>query len=296
MGKHSQKQKTEAVTRLERFARTEPQSSQSISPNDSLPPSPGMVAETPEPSPSELLSAIIESRTATTSQLEEIKVDISLLRHDLQNIRERTTEVETRVSTLEDTVSPLPNNITVIKQQLQQALDKTEDLENRLRRNNVRIVGLPEKVEGQNPETFIENWLKQTLGNDTFSTMFVVERAHRVPTRPHPPGAPPRPFLLRMLNYRDRDAALKAARIKGPITFNGTTVSLYPDFSPTIQKQRATFTAIKRRLREAHIPYGMIYPARLRVQDGDRAQFFNSPAEADDWLTRRNPRRSPPRD
>lgn len=33
---------------------------------------------------------------------------------------------------------------------------RMEDMENRLRRNNVRAVGMPEETEGKNPIAFIE--------------------------------------------------------------------------------------------------------------------------------------------
>lgn len=75
-------------------------------------------------------------------------------------------------------------------------------MENRLRRNNIRAVGVPERVEGKNPVAFIEAWLTDTFGCYTLSPMFAVERAHRVPVRPPPQGAPPRLFF-HLLNYKD---------------------------------------------------------------------------------------------
>lgn len=38
---------------------------------------------------------------------------------------------------------------------------KLEDMVNRLRRNNVRAVGIPERAEGKNPIIFIENLLNR---------------------------------------------------------------------------------------------------------------------------------------
>ena len=69
--------------------------------------------------------------------------------------------------------------------------NRADDIENRLRRNNVRIVGLPEKTEGRDPTTFIESWLVEIFGKEAFSPFFTVERAHRTPGRPPQPGAPP---------------------------------------------------------------------------------------------------------
>lgn len=56
--------------------------------------------EIPQPDPAIqiLLSAIVESRAALSTQIEELKVDFSLLPADVQMIRERMWEMEGRVS------------------------------------------------------------------------------------------------------------------------------------------------------------------------------------------------------
>lgn len=40
-------------------------------------------------------------------------------------------------------------------------------------------------TEGKNPETFMERWLTTTFGASTFSPLFAIERAHRVPLHPY---------------------------------------------------------------------------------------------------------------
>lgn len=112
---------------------------------------------------------------------------------------------------------------------------RLEDMENRLRRNNIHAVGIPGRAEGKNTVAFIEAWLTDTFGCEAFSPMFAVERAHQVPARPPPPGAPPRPFLFRLLNYKDRDAILNKARTAGTLKVDNAKVSLFPDFSAEVQ-------------------------------------------------------------
>lgn len=74
----------------------------------------------------------------------------------MQNIRERTTEAERRISTLEDITTPIPNNLSEMAQKVRILEAKADDLENRLCRNNIRLVGLPERAEGSTPELFLE--------------------------------------------------------------------------------------------------------------------------------------------
>lgn len=54
-----------------------------------------------------VLAAIHACQTTPTTRIEEIKVDISLLRQDVQRTRERVTAVENRVSMLEGQATPL---------------------------------------------------------------------------------------------------------------------------------------------------------------------------------------------
>lgn len=214
------------------------------------------------------------------------------MRQDLQNLRERVKETETRISQLEDGSAPIPGKMALLEKAAGQWSQRADDLENRLRRNNIRILGLPERAEGSDPCTFVESCLKSTLPDAILSSAFAVERAHRVPIRPPPPGAPPRPFLARLLSSRDRDAVLQAARRKGEICYNNSVVALFPDFSAALQKQRASFLHVKKRLRDLNIQYSMSFPAKLRIIHEEKSHFFTTPSDADAWVNtlRRSPK------
>lgn len=68
-------------------------------------------------------------------------------------------------------------------------------MENRLRRKHIRVLGLPEKSEGNHPTEFMEDWLKAVFGKDRLSKFFSIERAHRVPFRAPAAGGQPKPVL-----------------------------------------------------------------------------------------------------
>lgn len=161
---------------------------------------------------------------------------------------------------------------------------KVDDLENRSRRNNLRFVGFPERAEGTHPEKFLYSWLRDIFGTDAPSFSYVIERAHRTPPRPPPEGAPPRSIIARILNFQDKVAILRIAREKGPLKYNGNNISIYPDFSAEVQRQRISFSAVKNQLREEGLKYAMLFPAKLRIIHDGKAQFYTSPKEAMAWL------------
>lgn len=90
---------------------------------------------------------------------------------------------------------------------------KAEDAENHNRRNNLCIVGLAESVEGPHPVEFAKNLLRTLLPAAPFSPFCAMVRAHRISPILGPPGAPPRTFILKFLNFRERGEALRVARV-----------------------------------------------------------------------------------
>lgn len=241
----------------------------------------------PEPTLSDVLHAVNKCNHALSSltvQFESFKEDITHVKRDIQKVAERTTRMETRISEMEDQFTPVQRDVRKNTQVIAALLAKTDDLENRSRRNNVRLVGVPEKIEGSNPSDYFESWLVTVFGKETLSSLFAVERAHRVPLRPLPPGAPPRPVLIKLLHFKDRDTILRKARDLPDAMINGCRVSFYPDFSAEVQKRRMQFLDVKKRLRNLLVPYAMLYPAKLRVAALGTTHFFELPKDASSWL------------
>lgn len=84
--------------------------------------------------------------------------EVSLLRQDLQKIRERTIAVESRVNDIKDKRPLLVQAHTA--HQLAKENNRAHDMENHLRCNNFGIVGLLKRKEGP-PTTFVESWLME---------------------------------------------------------------------------------------------------------------------------------------
>lgn len=163
--------------------------------------------------------------------------------------------------------------------QVNQLLQKQDEMENRLRRCNLRFIGLPEGEEGAEPPPFLEQLLCTTYGKEAFPTTFVVELAQCMSLV----SASPRTFIAKLINYRDRDTILRQSREKGNIPYGKKIIVVFPDFSAEVQRRHKSFTEAKRRLR---IKYAMLFPAGLRVEGDDRVHFFDLDA-AIFWLEHR---------
>ncbi|KAL6481144.1 hypothetical protein MHYP_G00092240 [Metynnis hypsauchen] len=87
-------------------------------------------------------------------------------------------------------------------------------------------------------------------------------------------------------NYRWFDLRWAGVDIpeKGQLQFQGNRIHIYPDFSADVARRRAAFTAIKPKLREAGIEYGLLFPARLRINHNGVKHVFESPQQVTVFL------------
>lgn len=70
---------------------------------------------------------------------------------------------------MEDDLAPLQRDVQQAHTLSNAHAARLDALENRLQRNNGWAVGVPERAEGKNPVTCIENWLINIFDRDSFS-------------------------------------------------------------------------------------------------------------------------------
>ncbi|CAM4585160.1 unnamed protein product [Leuciscus chuanchicus] len=155
------------------------------------------------------------------------------------DIEEALNDSDGRLTAVEKLCSTLQTENTSLKLKL-------DDLENRSRRQNLRVIGIPEGSEGQSPQS-------------AFS----------------------RHMLVRLHHYQTKELILKLSRELG----SGAVVRIFPDMSAEVARRRAEFKDVKTALRNAGITYGMLHPARLRVDFQGQRHLFQTPQAAMDFVS-----------
>lgn len=207
----------------------------------------------------------------------------AIAKHDqtIQAIETSMNDFHGRLTTLETAVGKF-------KKENEQLQLKVDDLENRSRRCNVRITGIPEGAEANQPTSFIESCLGEIFGPDTFPRPLTVDRAHRLAVQRRRDGAP-RPFIACIHHFQMKQRIMQLAREKGPLSYRGSEIHIYADYSADVARKRAAFAPVKIRLRTAGYQFSLRFPAKLRVvADGSRHEF-NTPAEVAAFLEDRRP-------
>lgn len=142
------------------------------------------------------------------------------------------------------------------------------------------MIGIPEGSEGLHPSTFIEILLLEVFGEQSFTRKPEVDRAYLSLAPPPKPNQAPRTFIVRMHHYQTRELVLRLAREKGQVLYKGTRIHFYPDVSVEVAKRRAAFNQVKAQLRGAGIEFGLLFPARLRINHDGTRHFFDCPQRA----------------
>ncbi|XP_056414581.1 small muscular protein isoform X1 [Hyla sarda] len=238
----------------------------------------------------EILGGVKKSNCAIeeiNKQLGVVSTEVSMIRHDMTKMRDRISRPEEEAPKTEKRIKVLEEEVNDLKKEKISIKDKLTDLEDRSRRCNIRMVGFPGGAEGGGGDSaiqFCSGWLKDVIGEGNFTPMFGIEQAHRVPRRIPPPGGPPRTILIKLYTSQDRDTILRRAREVRDLQYNGQNIFVYPDFSWETQRKRASFREIKRQLKNAGVPFSLLFPTRLRVEHKGKVIIFGTSQEVSDWM------------
>lgn len=145
------------------------------------------------------------------------------IRGDFQCIGERLDMIESKVDGTVGRVNQNTRMISTLREQLDQANTKIEDLENRSRRYNFRLRGLPESI------TDLEDTV-HTLMRDLILGIsphhLELDRVHRALTAPRTDGLP-RDVLVKPHFYRIKERIMSEARSKGAISLLGHQAQIF---------------------------------------------------------------------
>ncbi len=154
------------------------------------------------------------------------------------------------------------------------------DMEDRSRRNNVRLVGLPEGAEGPDAAGFLRvnlsKWIPSLRGRD-----IEIDRAHCM----YDGGRGSdrlRTLIFHVLRWHDKSEILKGARQAYPVKCaqNNVTLLFFPDFSPATAIRRKAFGPVLKKLTALGLQPFLIYPAVMKLRHKGEQKSYDSPQKA----------------
>ncbi|XP_053550225.1 uncharacterized protein LOC128641725 [Bombina bombina] len=153
-----------------------------------------------------------------------------------------------------------------------------EDLENRHRRSNISIQGIPELVESADLKPYLQNLFASLRG--TAATENVeLDRAHRALCPRPTEGVPPRDVIVKLTSYQVKEEIMKAARHNMNLQYEGATLQLFADISACTLFHRKELQPLTRHFGSLNIQYRWSFTFQLNNIHRDRRAICTSPKE-----------------
>ncbi|KAH1176597.1 protein KRBA1-like isoform X8 [Mauremys mutica] len=194
-----------------------------------------------------------------SEKLDRVSQDFAAMCRDVSSMQSRVAQLErdSRGWALE--LAALQKGNKCLSETVRRLESRCQVLENRARRNSLRLVGLPEGAEGGDPVAFLQRTLPMMLNLPADWPPLEIESARRVHGGVRwDPATRPRALLFRLLRFSDKLAIMRAVRKRAePLTCGGARVALFPDVCPKLcRRSGARYAAVRRPWRAAELRLG----------------------------------------
>uniref|UniRef100_A0A8C5PBN0 Uncharacterized protein n=1 Tax=Leptobrachium leishanense TaxID=445787 RepID=A0A8C5PBN0_9ANUR len=214
-----------------------------------------------------------EFSSSLSARLDTMSADI---RKDIQEIGDRTSHLENKMSEMAD--NTMAAAVESLETKLLQCTNKLADLEDRSRRHNLKIRGIPETIHPRDLMAYVTDLFTHLLPRVALDTL-LMDRIHRIPKPPSAPQKAPRDVILKMHYYKPREDVLRAMRKPEILGSQYDHLEIYPDFSKATLQQRRLFHPLTTSLRDAGILYRWGFPTKLIVLCDGVTTVLTSPTE-----------------
>ena len=227
-----------------------------------------------------------------------LKEDVAQLKADTTHLGNRVETLEQKLEDVLPVISQLQETCSAHSHQIEALLCHLDDMENRSRRANIRIRGLPEATSARDIVPTLEDIFKDILGLPA-TAVVEIDRAHRALKPPSQDVNNPRDVICKLHKYTLKDRIMQKMRGKSHYDFDGAHLSFYQDISRRTLMQRRLLRPLLAALQEAGLSYRWGFPfylqatkegrtVTLRTKD-DLPHFLSSldldPVDFPDWRT-----------
>lgn len=219
------------------------------------------------------------------SKLDQMQLAVEDHGQHVSSLELAAEDLSQRVMDLEDICSTLRNDNAQLKA-------KVTNLESQSRRQNIRILGLPESIESESPTEF-SKLLCEIYGNNTLPSPPDINRTLRSLASNPAPGQRPLPVILRLHWYQSKNFLIREARRRGKLEYHGQPIQVVEDYSPEVLSQRAEYSGVMTELYKLGLKPALLYPARLRLTlSGGARKWISSVDEEHKYIKglRRTPK------
>ncbi|KAJ1180773.1 hypothetical protein NDU88_005989 [Pleurodeles waltl] len=185
-----------------------------------------------------MLEGMDSAMVSLTAEAKSIRLDIEGFQTRVLGLEQQVTTIEAQVASSRDR-----------DQELLFLCSKMTDLEDRSRRDNVRFLGFPKNIEGEDVNVFLREMLPKLTGI-TFNPPLEFQIAHRLGPRRTNAANLPRPIIACLLRHAQARQLIQRARTQCSCQMDGQVIQMSVDFSKETSERRRAFLALRPKLRQ----------------------------------------------
>ena len=196
-----------------------------------------------------------------------LKEDVAQLKADTNHLGNRVEALEQKLEDVLPVIAQLQEKCSAQDHQIEALLCHLDDIENRSRRANIRIRGLPEATGARDIAPTLQDIFKDILGLPA-TAVVEIDRAHRALKPPSQDENNPRDIICKLHKYTLKDRIMQKMRGKSHYDFDGAQLS-YQDISRRTLMQRRLLRPLLVALQDAGLSYRWGFPFYLQAtKDG----------------------------
>lgn len=230
------------------------------------------------PAPAQPYLSIHDLRSIATDIKATLSAAIVDLRIDIHSLSDRIHEVEQVTMKHDQVLRKATRKIDTHTIQLREIQWHVEDLDNRGRRHNLRIRGMPEMVTSEHLSPAVTSLFNDLLNRPPL-TQINMERMHRAL---HPKGRdtdPPRDIICCIVDFKLKEEILRQARSRQQLLHNGHTIQIFQDLSSITLQHRRDLKLLLDILRTRGIQYRWKFPFCLSATHLGRTALLRVPED-----------------
>ena len=194
---------------------------------------------------------------------------------DVQEVGNRVNHIESKMEEYATTINELVDANEDREADNEWIKAKLADMEDRSRRNNLKIRGIPESVQQHDLNHYVTSMFKDMLP-DLSDLNVTIDRIHRLPKPLHLSEQVPRDVLLRLHFFHVKDKLMVNMRKREQIPEQYQNIQFYADLSQYTLQKRKNLTSVTKILRNHKIIYRWGYPTKLSVTKDNRTYIITS--------------------
>ncbi|CAH2312661.1 Hypothetical predicted protein [Pelobates cultripes] len=210
--------------------------------------------------------------------------DMAVLREEIHTMEGRMRKTEAESQGLAARCVQLEAHNTELQRAQALLTTRLDAMEDRHRRRNVKIRGVPETVTQEGIQGYLGRLLASLLTPQQMKTA-LTDRSYRIPRAARAPADTPRDIILQFQTQTGQATFMAAVRGKASHLFETASLSFFQDLSRPTLLWRSLLKPLTTALRQASVPYRWAFPRSLLITHKGASTRVTDPSEIDSVLT-----------